>query len=566
MEKKYQYKIFRDGQYLGTLPNTMVTSDFGYIQEINTGSTEVIIEVDLNLETGRLPNEPITDESGNSLTTEDGVPLLTESAEDIIGTKDSGALIANDNDILIYEIDSNSPNGTLAFGGYISRINPAFGAGKETATITCISYGKDLIDYVFGNSAFSLRVSQTTADDFLSMTSSTYYFAENFTTDIGQTDVARMTFRLQQDNNRTYTAQLWNSRADALVGTSPLGTVVLNVSANASPADYNFDFTTAVSVTASTSYFITIHPDTGVNAGDTTSYGNVYISDFGGYASGQLYYSSSLATLAGSDIYFKIYSGTILTNAVFTSYDPSNMIRDAINGYQAQGGTVTYTGSSIDNTSISTNFNFILATILTIIKQARDLAPADWYWYVDPATNVLYFKETLTVATHRLIVGRHIESLEFEASVEEIRNVAYFTGGPTGGVNLLKLYTNPNSLPTDRRGLELLNNNRVTDVNVAHALASSFLDEHNGEVFRTQVDINANTYDIRLFKLGDTACFENLGNFAEQIIFQITKIKRNRDSVTLTMGPLPIRSQNYIDDIKLGLDKQQTLDNPSSPS
>jgi len=118
-----------------------------------------------------------------------------------------------------------------------------------------------------------------------------------------------------------------------------------------------------------------------------SAHGNVY-------AGGTLWgHDFGVWTDQVDDAVFGVYTGTLLTDASFTATDPSDMIREAIDGYQSQGGVVTYNDDSIDDTGLSIDYDFRTATVLEIITKARELAPSNWYWYVDPATQVLYFKE-----------------------------------------------------------------------------------------------------------------------------------------------------------------------------
>src|SRR3990167_7803707 len=110
--KTYLYKVSRNGNYLGILPN--VVSDFEYIQNINTAGVEVTIKI------GNSPDDPMTGDTP------------------IIG--DSESLVQNGNDIEIIESSNYSPNGKTVFTGYISTYRSIFG-GSDDVEILAISYG-----------------------------------------------------------------------------------------------------------------------------------------------------------------------------------------------------------------------------------------------------------------------------------------------------------------------------------------------------------------------------------------------------------------------------------------
>lgn len=572
IQRRHEYRISNDGVFVGLIPN--VTNEFEYTQEINTAGTEITIEVGQTFDTASEAPEIITTEAGDPITTESGYMLATERSKEIVGVAGSGAIIANNNDVEVYEISSDYPNGVLVFSGYISR----WGASSrgDKVLINCISYGKDLDDYIFGNVSTVLQVSQTTQNSDFGFWSTRKY-GQTFLTGGSQTDIVQVVLSLALNPaatvSRVFTMELWNNPSEALGGGAPLASVSQVVS-NIYPAyeDYTFTLPNALAVSPNTSYFFALSIDSGSLAGDVSTWGafeTTYSSPL--YADGKIYVGgiSSWNSSDVDDFYFLIYSGSILTDAVFTGADPSTMIENAVDSYNSQGGVVQYTASSIDNTGLSVNYTFSLATILEQIRKARELAPAGWYWYVNPATQVLYFKATPTTADHLFTLGRHLEEFSFEASVEDIVNNIYFTGGPTAGVNLLKQYTDDTSLAVNRRGMRRLNDNRILAANEAsaEAISNSLMEENSTEEYRgSPITVLADTYDISTIHPGDTVTIQGYSNFIDDTIFQITRLKRHRRYVTLTLGRLPLASSSYVDQIKRDLDSVQTLDNPNTPS
>lgn len=567
IERYHIYKVFNDGAYLGLLPN--VTSDFSYSQEINTAAAQTVVTIDQSLDNAEDELPYIVTEDGTIITTENNIPLTVERATVPVGGKDSGALIANYNDIEIWEISSDNPNGVLVFEGYISKWKADAG-GNDSISITVVSNGLDLDDYIYGNQTNTLIVSQTTGDP------ATFYntlrYGQTFITGGSQTDISQITLKLYAASGgpRTFTLRLWNSPSQAVIGGTPLGSVSVVVS-SAVGADVVFSFGTSVPVSANTQYFFSLEVDSGSVYANPATYGAFYCNTTTNpYANGTMYQSGSggpWSTLSANfDFYFKIYSGTILTDATFTTVDPSAIVTQSLDGYQAQGGLVVYSGASIDACGYTVSYSFKLATLLEIIKKATELAPSDWFWFVDPATRLLYFKQTETTATHKMILGKHLENLEIEATVEDIANVIYFSGGPTAGVNLLKRYSDAASIALNRIGMKRLNDNRVTSSTTAQLLSQAYIDENSEEVFRGTITINANTYDIASIMLGDTFGFAGFGNFIDNLILQATRIQRNTDDITITLGRLPLRSDAYVDSIRRDLENQQTLANPTAPS
>lgn len=577
LEVQHVYKVYRNGAFLGILPKPI--NDFYYSQDINTSGTQLTIEIPQTLDTSPEDVEPLETEAGEIITTENEIPITTEHATEIAGTKDSGLLIANGNDIEVWEYSKWHPNGIRVFTGYQSKMRARVGEEADNIELTVISYGKDLDDYVFGNEDSELKLSQTTIGTNIGVARSDQLNGEFGV--LGQSFIPADTFPLTKiilrvgcgntqsgiyPSSAIITVKLYSG--NPLSANTLLASTSVQIT-NVTPAvqEIEFGFSNAVQVTMGQNYYFDVTANDHV-AVDTN------LTGVDGYANGRIYFAAPGTTLntqgaADVDLYFKIYSGTLLTNAVFDDYDPSDMIKDGIDGYRTQGGIVSYTGSSIEDTGYSLDYEFITATVLEIVKKGRELAPANWYWYVDVATQVLNFKETLSTATHHFLLGKHLTGFDFEASIEEIKNVVYFTGGPTAGTNLLKQYTSTSSLAVNRRGMERLSDNRILAANEpsAAALSDSFMDENSSELFSaTPLVIDGDTYDLTTINLGDTVKVGNFGNFLDDIVFQISSIDRYAKEARLTLGRLPFKSSAYVDELKRKLENEQTLDNPDTPS
>ncbi len=571
--RRHEYKIFSDGIYVGLLPN--VTSEFDYTQEMNTAATQTTIEVGQTLDTASEAVEYLETESGEVIYTENEIAITTEGAIPIIGDKDSGLLIANNNDVEVWEYSDDDINGVLVFSGYISKWRASVGKG-ENITLTVVSYGKDMDDYIVGDNSYAQQVAQTSTDDWYRIGNSSQWVG-------GINTVVRAIYQTISGHSFTLSkVQAYLSQGHNLLGIYP-GTVTVTMSiyagtpavpgallstattqvtsANPTAAIYDFILPDPIALSSGSTYFLQL---------EASDYANVHFQyNTNPYSGGNMYsrpVSGTLNSLTNDDIGFKLFSGIPATDLTFATTDPSTMVTAAQVLYASQGGVVTYTGASIDLTGDSLSYSFSMATFLEVVRKAQELAPADFYWYVDPATQIIFFKQTATTATHKFILGRHFTELEIESDIENIVNVVYFSGGPTAGVNLLKKYTDTASLGTNRLGMKKLVDNRVTVAATAQSLSEGYMDENSAEEFKSEIFISAETYDVDSINLGDTVGFRGVSIFVNSLVFQISKINRRLDGVGLTLGVLPIRAASYVEDIRRDLEKQQTLDNPSVPS
>lgn len=239
--------------------------------------------------------------------------------------------------------------------------------------------------------------------------------------------------------------------------------------------------------------------------------------------------------------------------------------------FQIGLGAGTNPAGGYSNTGTLTSYTFRMQTVLQAIQAIISLAPANWYWYVDPATNILQFAQENTSADITLIKGRHINSLDIEATKETIKNDAYFTGGDDGtGTNTNILVRVQGTQGSNRKGLALLSDNRVNSTSgstvTAKLIAQNYLNNNSAETYITNATIQDGTMDINQIKLGMMVGFAGFGNFVEGLLLQVVGITRRPDQVDLQLGTLPLRDSKVIAIINTALAAQQTVAVPSVPS
>jgi hypothetical protein len=571
IQKRYEYKVSRSGIFLGILQN--VKSEFSYTQPLYSVGAQLSIIVSQSADTAATAVNPILDETGAIITDEVGGAITEERAPDVVGDSASNILIRNDNVVTVYEYSSYNVNGILVYTGYISNITPVYG-GDDTISITCMPLGQDLDHYLTpGGTADTLDQSQTSTDGGVGGDISTWsvqMYGQSFVVGTGITNLSKIILKLSVDplgTSQTTTLKLWSSVASANSGGTPLG--VVSVTHTGYDTLVSFIFATPITVTAGSTYFFTLHPDNIVNTSSTSflTFGNKS-SDV--YSSGTLYRSLSGAAYTNPfnyDMYFQTYYSANTTTKTYTNSDPSTTLADIMDYYISSGGSIAKPAAGYTATGvIPASTIFKVNSILEAVQKIDALAPYDWYWYVDTAANILYFKETATTAAHRMIKGRHIELLKLQMTKEQIINVVYFTGAQTAGVNLFTQVSSSSSLVANRRGMVRLSDNTVTDLTVAQLIAQNYINQHSSQAYTATITITDAAYDISLFNLGDTVQFEGFGTFVDTLLLQIVGLTRNIDNVTLSLGVLPPRTTALTQQLALEVQAMQTIANPASPS
>jgi hypothetical protein len=268
---------------------------------------------------------------------------------------------------------------------------------------------------------------------------------------------------------------------------------------------------------------------------------------------GRLYISN--ATINNASAYPALNSSYpyMFFNLAYLNSLPTNLS----GGYSNTGNSLTYT--------------FKLQTVLQAIQTVFNAAPANWYWYVDPATNVLNWAATNTTADLTIIKGKHINTLEIEATKENIKNVVYFAGGDDGtGTSTNILVKRNATISPNRVGLAILSDNRINSTNggttAAALFANEYLADNAAETYITNVTLLDRMIDTNLVKLGMMIGFSGFGNFADSLLLQVVGIQRTPDQAILQLGTLPIRASQAVSQLQAEISAQQTVNTTATPS
>jgi hypothetical protein len=295
--------------------------------------------------------------------------------------------------------------------------------------------------------------------------------------------------------------------------------------------------------------------------------GDMYSNNYGGGGGGEFSITPSGTIPNISDLYFKTFTTTSATEAAYTNYDPTDILSDIMLNYNQKGGQVIL-DPNVQETNSGASYIFNVNSVLEGVTIIQSLAPSTWYWYVDVATKILYFQPMATTATYKFIRGRHLTSLQLKSTIDNLKNVVYFSGGDPGGGNIYVKYTNTTSLAANnnRVGMDRISDSNVLDNTTGLILAKDDSNEHDGEEYQTQISIIDTTMDITLPHVGDTIGFEGYGTFVDRLVLQITRINYTPDILTITVGTLPRRVHADIQKIKDQLIALQVQDNLPIPN
>lgn len=570
------YQVFdKNNNYLGLLPG--VISQFTYSQDINTSGTQTTITCAVNSDTAPIPVTTIDDQSGNPITDESGNDLYTERQPDVEGDSNSSILFKNGNKIKIYEIGYWYPNGKLRFSGEINRIEANIGSGNDQIKLVIYSDGADMNNQVITgggivdqsqtveNSNFSIYYNQSGAPV-------AQLAGQTFMVGSGITTLEAISVMLSTNGQTdSITLQVYSGVGGTLLAST--GQIVNAVN----PTVFNFILTPILNVTSGQTLFFSVQSsltpgNTVIYYDSSTAYTNGVMYEGNIPGSGTLNSPPGWTAVTGS-LYFQTFYDGNVTTVSYSSVDPSNMLLDIVDRYNGAGGLVQANSSNVALTGLSTTYTFVVGSVLEGVQEALALAPPDWYWTVNLATDELYFNSASAAPTHTLIKGQHIANLNMILTIENIVNTLYFTGGiagtgapSAGATNVYGIYQNAASLLAFGQRLDRQSDNRVTAQATANLIGNSAVTNQAPEQYQTQVDIAYPNYDTTLFQPGDICNFAGFGNYIDKLSLQIVRVEYKPSAVTLTLGLMQPRQQIQVQQILDGLVAQQTVYNPSTPA
>jgi hypothetical protein len=286
----------------------------------------------------------------------------------------------------------------------------------------------------------------------------------------------------------------------------------------------------------------------------------------------------------GADLGHIVMESAGNTTIPHLSKDPSQIIKDILDAYD---GDISYSSSSISMTGTTVSYTFNTNTVKEGIDKCVQLAPSGWYYYIDQATNLLHFHQLSNTPDHVIELGRNIETLHIDKSIEPVVNTLYFSGG--GDPVLYKKYTIPASIANYGVRAFRYKDSRVTLVTTADIIANRVL-QGSPEILVevTIIDSNLNDlgYDIESINIGetikigssgigasslyDTATFDtspydyDLTNLSS-ITFQVTSKSTVGDKLSLALSTTPPDITKRISDIYRNLKGMENEDNPTAP-
>lgn len=571
VNKSYFYKIFDNGTYVSTLKPAEVSSDFEIKQDINSAGSEVTF-------------------------------TLKRDAADF----GAGYDIKLGNTVEVYVTDQEAPNGLKIFTGYINDYEADWLTNDVKVVLR--GFGDELADWII-EAGESLADSQPVQNDEIMFGNSQFSSAieHMFTTKNAAYEMSRLRYRLRgvsyiyggdpkggggqqiDVTGQTITARVYPTEADLRANTNVLRTATAQID-SIEYKEYSFDFGSPLEVEGNTAYYVRITSNnmyTGATEPGTTFIAAVDGNSIADEAAYVYSINGGGWNAIAKEIWYEAYQTTGSTQAVYNSYDPSDILRALIDDYHSRGGTLNYTEDSIDDTNSVVSYTFNTNTLLEGVQKVLELAPEGWYWYIDQATNTIHFHQKAEEPDHIFVIGRHITKLSTKTSATPIVNQIYFVGGN----EFYKKYTLPQSDSGYQKKKAIrLKDGRVSLEDTADIMANRSMQGQAGIYVTIGVgDNNITTskgYDIESVQIGqmirlaasgdtnqpryDVARFDDAvydydpANVGTQV-FQVVTKSYTPNELNMQVSNIGYDVNKRTSDIKRNLKDEQYADTPATP-
>lgn len=285
--------------------------------------------------------------------------------------------------------------------------------------------------------------------------------------------------------------------------------------------------------------------------------------------------TSITVTSYGADLKnYLVNDGAGSTTVPFNSYDPGNIIKESLDQFKLDAAAedelvyTDYTDSTVLLTGSVASYTFKANNNQDMADKTLELAPAEWYYYIDLGTNLYHFQERSETPEHVFYLGKHIESLSLRSGIE---NSASQFLGVGGGDPALYKYYNRTRAPYTRRGLIQYSDSRVTLESSLDIISDYELDAKNRVQYKTAINIldrsvdGEKGYPIDTVTIGDTVGFRNFGNYVDELVFQIVGLTYEADRINLQLDTLSPTVSKRLADLRRNLDQQSSQYVPDDP-
>lgn len=186
------------------------------------------------------------------------------------------------------------------------------------------------------------------------------------------------------------------------------------------------------------------------------------------------------------------------TTITYNGFDPSDILKDAIDKYHDDGGNfVFYTINSILQTNATIIYEFINNTIQEVINKVIQFTPYNWFWFIDANGIINMNMANIAKADHILTIGKDLSYISANNRLEGVINYVEVIGGGTAP-QLFNAYPRVPSIDSYGKWLTKIQDYRITDDDTSDMLAARKLNQFETPEIRTTLHVTDNNGDDQM--------------------------------------------------------------------
>lgn len=204
----------------------------------------------------------------------------------------------------------------------------------------------------------------------------------------------------------------------------------------------------------------------------------------------------------------------------YAANDVDTIFSDAIDDMNSIYGS--YFSKNLGNPGLTINQTFTRQTHLAALNAAAKSLVDGWYWRVraDGQVDLAQFNDS--TPTHKLTVGKHIDTIHVVKSALNLKNkvVVSWGAGPTDTE-----FSDATSITNYGQRMALVSDSGINDLTTANTKGNGEVARQKNIVTKTEIIVNAQ-YAIETIMPGDTIEIQNVTNNTSQMVTGVLRVLR----------------------------------------
>lgn len=194
----------------------------------------------------------------------------------------------------------------------------------------------------------------------------------------------------------------------------------------------------------------------------------------------------------------------------YSAKDPEFIFKAVIDEWRAyvNNALINYGVGSTQSVGTNVNKDFEDTTWFDACEETRELCPDGWWWHVD-ADGLASLLPKPSSATHKFIIGKHIQDGKFLRSIKSVKNRVRVTRA--GGT--VTEYSDPTSITNYESRFESIDDSSLGDVNAADQAGNKKVGDNKDPKDKNTLTINSE-YDLESIHVGETCIILNVDESA----------------------------------------------------